>query len=139
VSVECAAGFYVRSLAHELGLRLGTGAHLAALRRTVSAGLTLGDALPLGAAERSRDDAIAAIVPLDRMLPGFPSVVLTDEGAERAAHGRDIGVEEISGAPGSPRSIIPGPVRLFNQRGQLIGLAEPAVAPGLLHPSVVLM
>jgi tRNA pseudouridine55 synthase len=141
VSVECAAGFYVRSLAHELGLRLGVGAHLAALRRTVSAGLTLGDALPLGAAERSRDDAIAAIVPLDRMLPDLSSVVLTDEGAERATHGRDIGVAEISGPPQltlSPGGI-PGPVRLFNQRGQLIGLAEPAAVPGLLHPSVVLM
>src|SRR5665213_2557754 len=38
--VDCSAGFYVRSLAHDLGIRLGVGAHLSALRRTVSAGLT---------------------------------------------------------------------------------------------------
>ena len=71
VSIECSAGFYVRSLAHDLGVRLGVGAHLAALRRTASAGLTLADAMPLDAAERSRDAAIAAIVPLGRMLSGL--------------------------------------------------------------------
>jgi tRNA pseudouridine55 synthase len=34
LQVECSAGFYVRSLAHDLGERLGVGAHLAGLRRT---------------------------------------------------------------------------------------------------------
>ena len=34
--VDCSAGFYVRSLAHDLGQRLGIGAHLTALRRTRS-------------------------------------------------------------------------------------------------------
>src|SRR3982751_5194175 len=41
--VEASAGFYVRSLAHDLGQRLGTGAHLSALRRTQASGLTLED------------------------------------------------------------------------------------------------
>ncbi len=50
--VDCSAGFYVRSLAHDLGERLGTGAHLAALRRTRSGDFTLADAVPLDAAER---------------------------------------------------------------------------------------
>ena len=39
--VDCSAGFYVRSLAHDLGVRLGTGAHLAGLRRTRSGDFTL--------------------------------------------------------------------------------------------------
>src|SRR5262245_11172910 len=47
VDVECSAGFYVRSLAHDLGQRTGIGAHLASLRRTISAGLTLDDSIPL--------------------------------------------------------------------------------------------
>jgi tRNA pseudouridine55 synthase len=133
--IECSAGFYVRSLAHDLGVRLGIGAHLAALRRIASAGLTLADAIPLDVAERSRDQAIAAIVPLSRMLGGLSSVVLTDDGVERATHGRDIGIAEVTDGtwPGLP------PVRLFDQRGQLIGIAETATTPGLLHPSVVLM
>jgi tRNA pseudouridine55 synthase len=138
LSVECSAGFYVRSLAHDLGVRLGVGAHLAALRRTASAGITLADAIPLDIAERSREEAIAAIVPLARMLPGLSSVVLTDDGVERAAHGRDIGAPELMAAMTAEWPAKP-PVRLFDQRGHLIGIAEQGTSRELLHPSVVLM
>jgi tRNA pseudouridine55 synthase len=126
--VECSAGFYVRSLAHDLGARLGTGAHLAALRRTVSAGFTLDEAIPLEFAERSRDDAVDAVLPMERMLPQFSEVVLTDEGLLRALHGRDVSTSEA----------VSGPVRLVDQLGQLIGIAEPTGVPGVLHPAVVL-
>jgi tRNA pseudouridine55 synthase len=139
LSVECSAGFYVRSLAHELGMRLGVGAHLATLRRTASAGLTLADAMALDVAERSRDDALAAIVPLGHMLSGLSSVVLTDDGVERATHGRDIGAAEVTTGELPRMPPLRLPIRLLDQRGQLIGIAEPAATPGLLHPSVVLM
>ena len=135
--VECSAGFYVRSLAHELGARLAVGAHLAALRRTASAGLMLDAALPLDVAEGSRDAALAAIVPLDRMLPGLSSVVLTDDGVRHAIHGRDIGAADITAGPSLPSSMSP-PVRLLDTDGQLVGIAEPATTSGFLHPSVVL-
>src|SRR6185503_1942497 len=104
------------SLAHDLGMRLGVGAHLAALRRTASAGLTLADAIPLAVAERSREEAIAAIVPLGRMRSNLSSVVLTEDGVERATHGRATGAPEVTSGPwpGIP------PVRLFDQWGQLI-------------------
>ena len=67
--VDCSAGFYVRSLAHDLGDRLGTGAHLAALRRTRSGDFTLRDSVALDAVERDRDGAATRFVPLARMLP----------------------------------------------------------------------
>ncbi len=60
--VDCSAGFYVRSLAHDLGERLATGAHLAALRRTRSGRLTVGQALDLGTAERDPRRAANAII-----------------------------------------------------------------------------
>jgi tRNA pseudouridine55 synthase len=140
LSVECSAGFYVRSLAHDLGATLGVGAHLAVLRRTASAGFTLADAMPLDVAERNPANAVAAIVPLERMLTELSSVVLHDAGVSRAIHGRDIGPAEISGESwtGSGPVGLAGPVRLLDQRGQFVGIAEPAAAPGLLHPSVVI-
>jgi tRNA pseudouridine55 synthase len=137
LSLECSAGFYVRSLAHDLGATLGVGAHLAALRRTASAGFTLADAMPLDLAERSPSDALAAIVPLERMLAGLSSVVLHDLGVARAIHGRDVGPAEIIGG-GWIGSGPVGPVRLLDQRGQLVGIGEAAEVPGLLHPSVVI-
>ena len=93
--VDCSAGFYVRSLAHDLGAALATGAHLVALRRVRSGDLDIADALPLARAEADRAAAAAAVIPLERMLPGLPSVVLTEEGAKRAAHGRDLGAGRL--------------------------------------------
>ena len=129
--VGCSAGFYVRSLAHDVGAALGTGAHLSALRRTACSGLTLEDATPLDVAEQSREDAMDAMLPMEAMLPEFRQVVLTDETLLRALHGRDITASAaIAGAP--------GPVRLVDQLGQLVAIAEPTGVPGVLHPSVVL-
>jgi tRNA pseudouridine55 synthase len=137
LDVECSAGFYVRSLAHDLGRLAGVGAHLAALRRTRSAGLTLDDSMPLEFAERSREDAVAAVVSIDRMLPGLDAVTLTDEGVLRAVHGRDIGRSEV--AAGSLTAAGPGAVvRLIDELGRLVAIAEPTDAPGVLHPAVVL-
>ena len=79
--IDCSAGFYVRSLAHDLGRRLGTGAHLAGLRRTRSGDFNSTDALALARAEGDRELAIAAVIPLERMLPSLSAVVLTEEGA----------------------------------------------------------
>jgi tRNA pseudouridine55 synthase len=45
--VACTKGTYVRTLAHDLGRKLGCGAHLAALRRTASGKFAVTDALPL--------------------------------------------------------------------------------------------
>jgi tRNA pseudouridine55 synthase len=45
--VACTKGTYVRSLAHELGQKLGCGAHLATLRRTESGRFSVADATPL--------------------------------------------------------------------------------------------
>jgi tRNA pseudouridine55 synthase len=45
--VECSAGTYIRSLAHDLGETLGTGAHLAALKRTKAGPFRIQDAVPM--------------------------------------------------------------------------------------------
>jgi hypothetical protein len=58
--------------------------------------------------------------------------VLTEEGARRVAHGRDLGPRDAAVSPGAAGSF----VRLLDARGELLGIATPAV--GLLHPFVVL-
>jgi len=45
--VACTKGTYVRSLVHDLGQKLGCGAHLTALRRTVSGKFDVADAMHL--------------------------------------------------------------------------------------------
>jgi tRNA pseudouridine55 synthase len=143
--VDCSAGFYVRALAHDLGQRLGSGAHLTALRRTRSGDFTLADAVSFEAAEGNHDLARAAVVPLAQMLPRWLSVVLTDEGVRRVAHGRDVGPDDItagvlpSGQGARLPARAPQAVRLLDPQGELIGIALPSESPGVLHPSVVLV
>jgi len=50
--VACTKGTYIRSLAHDLGQKLGCGAHLTTLRRSASGKYDVADALPLDAVLR---------------------------------------------------------------------------------------
>jgi tRNA pseudouridine55 synthase len=139
LDVHCSAGFYVRSLAHDLGQRLGIGAHLAGLRRTRSGDFTLDQAVSLDTAERDPQHAIDALIPPAEMLPGLPSVTLNAEGVLRAVHGRALDIDNQRGIRDA--GCLPGAafVRLLDQSGQLVGIAEHTDALGILHPSVVLV
>jgi tRNA pseudouridine55 synthase len=137
LDVDCSAGFYVRALAHDLGVRLGIGAHLLALRRTRSGEATLDDALALDAIEREPALAIRSVVPLSRMLPGLSSVTLTSDGVRRALHGRDLGPGDVVRAE---KGVGSDPFfRLIGPAGDLVAIGTPAGASGLLHPAVVLV
>jgi tRNA pseudouridine55 synthase len=111
--VECSAGFYVRSLADDLGERLGTGAHVASLRRTRSGDFGLEAALTLDQAERDPARAAAGVLPMASALPQLPAVTLTAEGVRRVLHGRDIGPGDIAG-----RERQEGPEGQERQEGQ---------------------
>jgi tRNA pseudouridine55 synthase len=132
------AGFYVRALARDLGEALGTGGHLSALRRTASGRLTLRAAVRLDHIDdrsAGRQRALDAVIPLSRMLIELPGASLTPEGMRRAVHGRELGADAFS----SPFAAVDGFVRLLDPDGNLVGVAEPGSAGGLLHPAVVLV
>jgi tRNA pseudouridine55 synthase len=135
LNLDCSAGFYVRSLAHDLGARLGIGAHLVALRRTRSGDFGLDAAIALDDAERDPEHAMRHIIAPAQMLPGLPAVVLTQEGVRRARNGRNLGPDEVEESGKIP---VPSFVRLLDSAGDLVGIGESATAPGLLHPFVVL-
>ena len=76
-------GTYVRSLAADLGQRLGTGAHLVRLVRTRIGPFRLEDA--------SSPDAPGPLLPLERAVDHLPRMALTEDEAEAARHGRPLG------------------------------------------------
>ncbi len=88
-SVECAAGTYVRSLAHEMGLQLGCGAHLAAIVRTAVGEFTLDRAVNLDDFARAAQSGRAAdfIVPLGNLLTELPRVSVVPFIERRVRHG----------------------------------------------------
>jgi tRNA pseudouridine55 synthase len=148
--VECSAGFYVRSLAHDLGAALGTGAHLAGLRRTRCGSETIDAAVPLGELEQQPGLALRRLVPLAAMLTDLPAVVLSAEGVRHAAQGRTLIAGDFAEGPATiPDEALAGrrasvPVRLLTPAGELLAVAtwqapESSTSPTpVLHPSVVL-
>jgi tRNA pseudouridine55 synthase len=136
LTLDCSAGFYVRSLAHDLGERLGVGAHLAALRRTRVGDFSADGAISLDAVERNPAQAAAAVVSMAAMLPRLPGFTLTPDGVRRAMNGCELGPAD--GAQ-SPLLAPESPVRLLDQAGTLVGIARTASRPGFLHPSVIVM
>jgi tRNA pseudouridine55 synthase len=63
--VNCSKGFYVRTYAHDIGAKLGCGAHLSALRRTRSGKFTLDRAVPvMDLKTMPREDLIKALISL---------------------------------------------------------------------------
>jgi tRNA pseudouridine55 synthase len=134
IRIRCSAGFYVRSLAHDLGHALGVGAILDGLERTEAAGFTLSQAVPFSTLVTApRVELWSAVKPTETLLPDIPSASLTAEGVRWARHGRELGPDELS----KPLPAIPDLVRMLAPDGRMIGLAERSKRPGFLHPAVV--
>jgi tRNA pseudouridine55 synthase len=140
VRLVCSTGFYVRTFAHELGQRLECGAFLDALQRTRSGQFARPDAVPLEIIEAEGRAALRRLIPMPRLLPNLPEVVVTDRGARRAAHGNAIAPEDVT----EPLQAHPTwadptmPVRLKDAEGTLLAVAH-RVQDGLLHPYIVLV
>lgn len=133
VAISCSAGFYVRSFAHELGRRLGTGACLTALRRTRSGQFRLADAVTIE--ELRSGGGAARVLPLAHLLTTFPAARVTSEGRERVGHGRDIDAAHYQPVAFDR----PDWVRLLDSADTLVAVAQPGKRPGSLHPVVVLI
>jgi tRNA pseudouridine55 synthase len=147
LEVTSSAGFYVRSLAHDLGGLLGCGAHLESLRRTRAGVFGLERAVPLDDLEQNAQSAAARLIPLSELLPDMPAVRLTERGSERAGHGNSLSQQDIAemgpdpipaGQAGIAGLASGDRVRLFDETRGLIGIAELGV-DGLLRPSIVLV
>lgn len=125
------SGTYVRSIAHELGQKLATGAHLASLRRTAVAEFSLEQShTPEQFAEAAAKGAIdELLVHPRRVLPEIPCVTATDEDIAKIRHGRTVNLPEMSRSPW---------VKVFAGQAELVCLAS-RVAGTLFHPKVVLI
>ncbi|MFZ5878193.1 MAG: tRNA pseudouridine(55) synthase TruB [Chloroflexota bacterium] len=96
VDVHCSSGTYVRSLANDLGEKLGCGAYLVGLRRTKSGRFSLRDATPL----RKLQEAFTAgnwyqyLIPAAEALGDWPAVELSPDEVEAVRHGHRVKVKE---------------------------------------------
>ena len=130
VRVTCSAGTYVRTLAHDVGQRLGCGAHLAELRRTRVGRFTLADAVTLEEAERLGARVAERIVAPADLVGELPAAVLSDDEIRAVRHGRAVAVE--------PAILAGESVRLLDREGALVAIGRADAALGVAHPYLVL-
>lgn len=119
VVVECSAGTYVRTLAADIGDKLGCGAHLSALRRTRSGPFEIAQAVTLEALEKAAEagDIDGLLIPPQVAL-GYPVTELNETGVRSLRNGGEIGAGELHrSAPGTKVSAV-GP------DGQMVGVLE---------------
>jgi tRNA pseudouridine55 synthase len=143
VLVRCSQGTYVRALARDLGENLGVGGHLAALRRLVSGGFSVDEAVTV---DQLGPDSWASLKPLSAILPGLPSLRLSAAELQAVSHGRDVRLARPTGAS-TPSGSPPTWWRLLDSTGEIVALAvsrqeAPRSVPlngVILHPEVVLI
>jgi tRNA pseudouridine55 synthase len=114
LSVTSSKGFFVRSLAADLGEALGCGAHLCALRRTQAGPFVLAQAIPLADVVAQRGALASRLVSLSAALADMPEVTLGAPEAARVKHG---GLVEVP-------PTLTGLVRVVGPDGALLAVAE---------------
>lgn len=112
LDVHCSSGFYIRSLAHDLGQLLGCGAHVTELRRIKSKDISVEQAFTLDQLE-NLTDLDQAILPIDTLLQNLPTIQLTNAQADSLQDGK------ITTANGLEQSAL---CRFYRPDGQLFGV-----------------
>lgn len=150
-TVECGSGTYIRSLAHDLGKLHGAGAHLSEITRTAVGEFTLDGAASLSELEQDAKAGRLAdrVLPLESLLAELPRATVLPVVEKRVRHGAKFNLPlaqiqpgHATAAQGAPAELDsgdwkPSRLRVFNQQGQLIAIAEPVV-PRTYQPLVVL-
>lgn len=148
--IECSSGTYIRSLAHEMGQKLGCGAHLCAITRTAVGEFSLEQAVKLEElAEGARAGRFGNyVIKLENLLSNFPRINVLPVVERRVLHGAKFNVQIAQLQPGRvelpPGATLqldsgerqPPRLRVFSQQEKLVAIAE-AVVPRTYQPIVV--
>lgn len=133
VRVACSSGTYVRTLAEDFGKRLGVGAHLAELRRTRVGDFPIHQAQTLAQLKEHVDEEALGqiLLPPDSALARLPAVDLNADDVRRVRNGMSVKVSQAAWSDGER-------VRMRDEKGHLVAVADFNAAEGSLHPSVVI-
>lgn len=120
MDVHCSKGTYIRTLVDDIGLALGCGAHVSALRRTVVAPYQNQNMLTMAEieeihAQQGLDGLLSFLLPLDTALHVLPAVQLTTSAAFYLRMGQPVMASQI---------LTQGPIRIYSADNEFMGLGE---------------
>lgn len=127
LDIECSAGTYIRSLAHDLGQALGCGAHLLRLQRLRSGPFPATEAVPLATLEQAfPQEGWRWLYPVDVVLWAWPAAIFGPEKESSIVHGRSVSLAS------SPHAEL---CRAYTLEGRFLAVLRPR--EGQWHPSKV--
>ena len=113
LNVHCSSGFYIRSLAHDLGQALGCGAHVVELRRTHIKSTSVLQAHSLEVIEQAK--LVDVLLPIDTLISEMPKLMLSETQQTNLKHGRAASAEGLTSD---------GISRLYSADDSLFGIGE---------------
>ena len=128
IKINCSKGFYVRSFAHELGDKIGTGAYLKSLNRIASGDMSIENSVPLNflIEQLKHKDYSNLITNFDTVLSHIPKEKLTEEesiklkSGQKILHHHSISQNEL--------------LRVFDENDVFFGIAEFIHTENILKP-----
>jgi tRNA pseudouridine55 synthase len=115
LQIDCSTGTYVRSIARDLGEKIGTGATLAGLNRTLSCGMSIEDSLTFEQIIAQKASDRLKLINLDFPLQKLPRIDLGRIDSQRWCYGQKIILEE---------NYSNGFYRTYNDLEEFIGITE---------------
>ncbi len=135
MEVECGRGLYIRSLAHDLGMVLGCGAHLTALTRLRSGPLRVEEGISLEEVEQGTKEGTW------KGLLHAPDVALQNMDAAVVSRGMEQAIRQGRLVPFGSGRMYPAPVnpcRIYSADGRFLAVGRYDFVKGLWRPEKVL-
>ncbi|MCH2523305.1 MAG: tRNA pseudouridine(55) synthase TruB [Dehalococcoidia bacterium] len=137
IEVFCEKGFYIRSLAHDLGEKLGTGAHLEKLSRTQVGLFKLENSEDLYHAKKLLENGISdqIVENIDTVVTHWPAIIIGTSDAKRIYNGQDI---ILTNTKVFSQQFSNAKARCYGPNGELIALVKKDEITKSWHPYKVI-
>jgi tRNA pseudouridine55 synthase len=134
ITVSCSAGTYIRTLAEDIGKKVGVGAHLAQLRRMRAGKFDLSNAVTIEELQEIVDkgELRKVSISMNDAISHLPKVVLNNEEIENTKNGRKHLYENLSFEDEQP-------IRMNKQNGELAAIGFYKSEEKYVQPKVVLL
>ncbi|KLU40565.1 MAG: hypothetical protein AA931_03070 [Peptococcaceae bacterium 1109] len=129
--VECSKGTYIRTLCHDIGEKLGVGAHMSFLSRVRSGPFDLGDSFTLEEiADLVSTGDLSFLLPMTRALPDWAQVKISPIAEERVRNGNPVTPEDFVDVP--RKLDVDEQVFLLDVTGSVLAIGQIRRAGGLI-------
>jgi tRNA pseudouridine55 synthase len=132
--VVCSAGTYIRTLAEDIGRRIGTGAHLTELRRTRAGKFDLSKAVTIEELEKivSENRLDEIIISMNEAVSHLPEIRLSEDEIAKTRSGLKLKRSDFKAAESAP-------VRMTDERQNLVAVGVYDKGENIIQPKIVLV